>query len=210
MSAEEAAAADICCASCGQAEIDDIKLKKCDDGCDLVKYCSDDCQENHRPQHEEECKKRMAELRDRDLFAMPDGIYLGECPICCLPQPIDPTKSALMACCSQSICNGCAYANQMREIEAGLEQRCAFCREPLPESMEDVLKRVTKRMKKNCPEAMREMGKKHYDEGDYKTAFKYFTKAAELGSAHAHNNLAVMYGRGQGVQEDEKKQFYHA
>ena len=74
------------CACCGTAAVvDNVKLKDCDAGCDLVKYCSDDCQENHREQHEEECMKRMAELRDDDLFTMPDGSHLGECPICCLP-----------------------------------------------------------------------------------------------------------------------------
>jgi len=44
MSADLGEVADkICCASCGIAEVDDIKLKKCDD-CDLVEYCSDKCQ----------------------------------------------------------------------------------------------------------------------------------------------------------------------
>eukprot|EP00985_Skeletonema_marinoi_P030768 scaffold33795_cov79-Skeletonema_marinoi.AAC.1 len=52
-----------CCASCGIAEVDDIKLKECDD-CDLVRYCSDKCQEDHRPNHEAICKERAAELRD--------------------------------------------------------------------------------------------------------------------------------------------------
>jgi hypothetical protein len=47
----------MCCASCGIAAIDDAKLKKCNDGCDLVKYCSDGCQEKHREQHESACKK---------------------------------------------------------------------------------------------------------------------------------------------------------
>jgi hypothetical protein len=37
------------CASCGKAEVDEVKLKKC--ACDLVKYCSVVCQKNHRPQH---------------------------------------------------------------------------------------------------------------------------------------------------------------
>jgi hypothetical protein len=93
---EEAMAADgtMCCASCGKAAIDDIKLKNCPD-CDLVKYCSDDCQEKHREQHEEECKKRAAELRDRDLFTPPEESHLGDCPICCLPLPLDHLKSAL-------------------------------------------------------------------------------------------------------------------
>jgi hypothetical protein len=73
--------ADECCASCGIAPVDDIKLK-CGGGCDLVKYCSDKCQENHR------------ELRDKQLFQQPDESYLGECPICFLPLPIDLKRSA--------------------------------------------------------------------------------------------------------------------
>jgi hypothetical protein len=39
------------CASCGMAEVDDIKLQKCD-ACDLVQYCSDNCQQEHWPKHD--------------------------------------------------------------------------------------------------------------------------------------------------------------
>ena len=46
----EAAEADVCCANCGIAGVDDIKLEECND-CDLVKYCSDKCREEHREQH---------------------------------------------------------------------------------------------------------------------------------------------------------------
>ena len=42
----------MCCASRGIAGVDDVKLKLCDGGCDLVKYRSDDCQELHREQHD--------------------------------------------------------------------------------------------------------------------------------------------------------------
>ena len=51
-----------CCASCGTAGGDDIKLMKCT-GCYLVKYCGVECQKEHRPKHKKECKKRAAELR---------------------------------------------------------------------------------------------------------------------------------------------------
>ena len=119
-----AAAEEMCCANCGISAIDDIKLMDCDGGCGLVKYCSDNCQKNHSEQHEEECKKRMTELRDDDLFEQPDSSDLGECPICCLLLPIDPTKFAFYTCCSKFICRGCQYANEKREIEAGLEKRC--------------------------------------------------------------------------------------
>jgi TPR repeat protein len=46
-------------------------------------------------------------------------------------------------------------------------------------------------------------------EGDYKSAFEYYAKAAELGDAMAHYNLSGMYLVGQGVEKDEKKQVYH-
>ena len=71
------------CANCGIAQVDDIKLKMCDGGCDLVKYCSDKCRENHREQHEAECKKRKADLHDKNLFSQPDGSHEGECPLFC-------------------------------------------------------------------------------------------------------------------------------
>jgi tetratricopeptide (TPR) repeat protein len=205
----EAAAEEMCCANCGISAIDDVKLKDCDGGCDLVKYCSDDCQDNHREQHDEECRKRLVEIRDRDLFTMPEGSHWGECPICCLPLPIDPSKSTFMGCCSKTICNGCHYANVKREDEAGLENRCAFCREPMARSEEEADKRVMKRVKKNCPVALRYMGNKRYQEGDYKSAFEYWTKAAELGYASAHYNLSVIYGDGEGVEKDTEKEVYH-
>ena len=199
------------CASCGIAAVDDIKLKDCDDGCDLVKYCSDECQGNHREQHEEACRKRTAELRDKDLLTQPERSHLGECPICFLPLSIDTDKSLLMSCCSKIIvCKGCEYANHKREIEAGLRRRCAFCREPMPASYEEGDKRSMKRIKKNDPVAMWKMGNKHRDEGDYKTALEYFTKAAGLGDAEAHFNLSLMYFKGQGVDKDMKKYIYHS
>ena len=113
---EAAAAADEVCASCGIAAVDNITLKKC--ACGLVKYCTIDCQKNHRPQHKKLCRKRLAEIRDRDLFEQPDSSNLGDCPICCLPLSIDLKKSSLMRCCSKQICRGCEYANQKRDFQA--------------------------------------------------------------------------------------------
>jgi hypothetical protein len=71
------------CANCGIAGVDDIKLEECTD-CDLVRYCGDKCREEHRELHEEECNKRKAELRDKELFTQPDETHLGECPLCFL------------------------------------------------------------------------------------------------------------------------------
>jgi TPR repeat protein len=74
--------------------------------------------------------------------------------------------------------------------------------------MEDVLKRLMKRIKKKCPVAMHCMGATRYDEGDYDGALEYYIKTAELGYANAHYNLSIMYQKG-GVDKDKKKQVYH-
>jgi tetratricopeptide (TPR) repeat protein len=196
------------CASCGIAAVDNIKLKLCDGGCDIAKYCGDGCQENHREQHEDECKERLAEMHDKKLFKQPDISHLGECSICCLPLPLDPSKSILMGCCCKIICKGCNYANTKREEEAGLEQRCAFCREPAPESHEEHNKRKMERVKKNDPVAMTQVGKQKEEEGDFVKALEYYAKAAELGDANALACLGDLYHEGKGVEKDMKRGVY--
>jgi len=187
--------------------VDDIKLKECD-ACDLVKYCSDQCEEDHLPQHELMCKERAAELRDEILFRQPESSHRGDCPICFLPLSID-TKSRMFGCCSTMICNGCSYANQKRELEEKLQHACPFCRNIFPKTDEEAIKNAMKRVAANDTDAMMYMYQKSYNEGDYDTAFAYLTKAAELGGADAHYNLSILYGEGKGVEMDKKKGFYH-
>jgi hypothetical protein len=207
MSAEEAAADMMCCASCGTAEVDDIKkLKKCPD-CDLVKYCSDNCQQEHLPQHEAICKKRAAELRDEILFSQPESTHDGDCPICFLPLPV-AADFMLQSCCSKKICKGCVYANAMRIHEERLQHTCPFCRDPMP-SVKEVERNLRKRVKAKDPAAILKMGEKLYEEGNYGSAFEYYSKAAELGAAHAHYILSFLYQEGQGVEKDEERQLYH-
>ena len=205
-STAETAEADTCCANCGAAEIDDIKLEDCG-GCDLVKYCSDNCKEGHREQHEEECNKRKAALHDRKLFTQPNETHHGECPLCFLPLPIDLAKSMFWTCCSEIICNGCIYANVISNNGGG--HRCPFCREPAPGDEEERQKRIMKRVKANDPAAMRQMGVKCCKEGDYGAAFEYWTKAAGLGNIDVHLELACFYKDGEGVEKDEGKEVYH-
>jgi len=142
MSSVAEADADICCANCGVAEVDDIKLKDCD-GCDLVKYCGDKCTGGHREQHFEECKMRRKELHDKELFNQPDGSHRGECPLCFLRMPLDIKKSTFYSCCSKSICDGCVVAHQ----KSGGGHSCPFCREPMPDDDEEIEKRMRKRIK---------------------------------------------------------------
>jgi TPR repeat protein len=67
-----------------------------------------------------------------------------------------------------------------------------------------------KRIKENNdPAAICFMGKECFDEGDYKSALEYLTKAAELGDVKAHYYLSVMYINGHGVEQDAEKEIYH-
>ena len=197
------------CASCGIAEGDDLKLKRCN-GCYLVRYCGSKCQRDHWPQHKRECKRRAAELRDEILFKQPESSFMGDCPICCLPLSLDVRKSALNTCCGKILCGGCYYANQQREIEERLEQTCPFCRQLEPDSEEEQLRFIRKRIEANDPFAMKEMGLFCLrDRKDHKSAIEYLSKAARLGDPGAHYRLACLYHLGQGVEKDEKKECYH-
>ena len=197
---KEAADADVCCANCGIAGVDDVKLEDCD-GCDLVKYCGEKCREDHREEHEDECRKRLKEVHDKKLFTQPDHTHLGECPLCFLPLPLDKSKSLFWPCCSKLVCKGCVHANYM----SNGSHHCPFCRAVASKIRQQLMKRV----KANDPFAMRKMGSKCRDKGDYDGAFKYFTKAAELGSVDAHAKLGSMYMKREGVEKDEGKEVYH-
>ena len=196
------------CASCGKAGGDGIELKRCN-ACYLVRYCNVKCQKEHWPKHKKECKKRAAELRDEILFKQPEGSCYGDCPICCLRVPNDQTKSSLYSCCCKLICNGCSYANQMREIEGRLQPKCPFCRKSVPDTQEVMDEQLMKRVEANDPVAMCFMGKKRCMVGDYENAFGYYSKAAALGDVEAHYQLSCLYHDGRGVEKDEKKELHH-
>ena len=156
-----------------------------------------------------DCKKRAAEIRDDNLFEQPDESHLGECSLCCLSLSLDVNKSSIYSCCSQRICDGCAHANKQREKEQGLEQKCPYCREELPETEEEINQNKRKRAKANDPLALLQMGMKCDREGDNEGAFQYYTKAAALGDIEAHFRLSFLYAEGEGVEKDPKKEIYH-
>jgi len=197
------------CASCGIAEVDDIKLTTCDANCKLVRYCSVACQRDHRPQHKEECKKRVAELRDNLLFAQPESNHLGDCPICFLPLAVDESKCVMMTCCSKVVCDGCWYANEIRELNASMKETCPFCRHPVPATDAEADANIMKRVEANDQVALEVMGLRQCEKGDYGSALEYLTEAAGLGDVEALYYLSLMYKKGEGVEKDEKKGLYH-
>ena len=97
----------------------------------------------------------------------------------------------------------------MREVEIGPEQTCPFCREPLPETDEEMDKQRMKRIEANDPVAMVQEGGEQHKKGNYSEAVEYLTKAAELGSLDAHCKLSDVYHYGLGVERDLGKVFHH-
>lgn len=97
----------------------------------------------------------------------------------------------------------------MRQLEQSQESRCPFCRKPAPKTMAESWLNVMKRVEANDPLAMKTMGAQRYCEGDYGSAFEYYTKAA-VSHFGAHFQLSNMYREGQGVEKDLKKELYHA
>eukprot|EP00984_Skeletonema_dohrnii_P002819 scaffold963_cov103-Skeletonema_dohrnii-CCMP3373.AAC.9 len=196
------------CAACGIAGVEDIKLKNCT-ACYLVKYCSVKCQRDHRPQHKKECKKRAAELRDEILFKQPESTHLGDCPICCLPLPIDENKFTIMECCSKTVCDGCYYASVIYERDEKIREKCPFCRSPAPDTHEEAIENLMKRVEANDSVALYQMGRGFNLDENYKSAFEYFSKGAELGDIESHYELSCLYLNREGVEKDEKKRVYH-
>lgn len=196
-----------CCASCGVEENDSIKLTTCDI-CDLALYCDKACQELHKPEHRSACRKRVAEL-DKVLFQQPESNHMGDCPICCLPMPIEGRKHTDLPCCSKRICNGCDYAVEGTEIARRLENKCPFCRKRVAANFDEVKRDILPRVGKDDPVALRCIGNIFRAEGDVIEAFRHMTKAADLGDAEAHYELAEMYRDGEGVEVDVRKEMKH-
>eukprot|EP00985_Skeletonema_marinoi_P000147 scaffold42_cov77-Skeletonema_marinoi.AAC.8 len=107
------------------------------------------------------------------------------------------------------ICHGCAYVNALREAEASLDQRCPFCRKPVPSSNDEGEKYMMKRIEANDPVTLHQEGREQYEKGNYSSAFEYYTKAAELGDVEAQFQLARLYKYGHGVEKDRGKVMYH-
>ena len=205
-----------CCANCGIAAVDEIKLKPCPH-CDFVQYCSDKCQQDHRELHEESCKQRAAEIReekraaeigshaeirDEILFKQPESTDFGDCPICFLPMPLDRDLTIYQNCCGKLLCVGCTYANTKCALNEGRERKCPFCRKITPASEEESMKRKLRRLEANDPIALQQVGHKHYDKEEYENSFRYLTRAAELDNEDAHFLLGLMYFEGKFVEED--------
>ena len=200
------------CANCGKVEDDSIKLKTCT-ACKLVKYCSRDCQIAHRPQHKKACKKRAKELHDEKLFEQPPP--LEDCPICMVRLPYAHKARMYMNCCGKIICTGCTYAEMNSKAAKRKDNVCPFCR-TLAHKPEESIKQYEKRMELDDAIAIQNMGT-YYSHGEYGLRQNYakaldlWHRATELGHTDAYYDIAnaYMFGRGRGLEVDEKKAVHY-
>ena len=203
------------CANCGTRESDDTKLKTCN-ACKMARYCCRDCQVSHWPRHKEACKKRAAELFDKELFKDPPE--REECPICMLPFPFDGGTSRFFACCGRIICNGCVTAQFEEDVTNCKElpdcNPCPFCRTPIPDDKER-LHRVYRCVERNHAPSINQLAY-YYNHGvsglekDIGKAIELFQKAGKLGHANSYNDLGTIYRDGRdGVEIDMKKARYY-
>ncbi|KAL7529420.1 hypothetical protein ACHAXR_005123 [Thalassiosira sp. AJA248-18] len=186
------------CAACGKGG---DCLKACA-ACKLVKYCSATCQEAHLPNHETECKKRAAEIFHEALFKQPPPNE--DCPICFLRLPLNSWEMCYQSCCGKLMCAGCICADIL--TRGNREWFCPFCRTPRAASDEEGIERIKKRIEAGDAIAMNTLGLR-YSSGDgvpqdSNKALELWQRAAQLGCAESHYNIAEAYFNGEDVEKD--------
>ena len=209
---EEAEAPTKSCSACGKKS---DALKKCT-ACKCVWYCDKKCQNKHWRGHKKECKRIRKELDKRggklDVGTELDVGPLGklppreECPICMHALPIHAALQGYFACCGKIICCGCYHQH---EIVAGGQVTCAFCREPIPDSDEEIFARVRKRVELKDPEALHSMAM-GYGEGecglpvDQAKSIDLMRQSADLNNAVSQYQLGNYYDDGEmGLERNE-------
>ena len=176
---ETTPATKLLCSACGK-EGDTHTLKKCR-ACKCVWYCDKDCQNKHWKEHKKECRLIKKELDKRggklDLGTEKDIGPLGkvppreECSICMQALPIDDGLHSYTACCGKTICEACDYQHRIQTEKVNIKRvqrkqprmsrACAFCRTAVPESDEETLAQLRKRVELKDPDAMCNMALHH-------------------------------------------------
>ena len=204
------------CSSCGKKS-DAVKL--CN-GCKGVGYCDIACQRNHRGKHKQECNRIKKELDKRggklDLGMVLDIGPLGklppqeECPICMRALPLHSMLQTYYACCGKTICGGCDLQHELKSQEL-VAETCAFCRTAAPESDEEIVARLRKRVELKDPNALFSMAMKYGDGThglpvDEVKCIDLMRQAAALGFPSAQYQLGNFHHYGEmGLGQNEVK-----
>ena len=190
------------CANCGKEGSD---LNICNK-CMMVKYCNAVCKKKHRTKHKKKCEKRVAELRDIELFKQPP--QNKDCPICFMLLPLMDTGRRYNSCCGKSVCSGCVHAVTISV--KGVPPLCPFCRTQVPSLEKEALNRIKKRVEAGDANALFGLGSYHFKglyglPQDINRASELFLRAGELGCAEAYFNIGNSYRIGRVLERDDAK-----
>ena len=210
------------CSACGE---NSVGLMKCGN-CKCVWYCGKDCQNKHWKEHKKECKPIKKELDERggkldvgnelDLGPLPDLPPREECPICMHVLPLHAKLTGYAGCCGKIVCCACEFQHQIRSEQQATERgqnlvsvTCVFCREPIPESDEEILTRLRKRIKRKDANALRNVAL-HYGYGyrglsvDQAKCLELLHQSADLGFPLAQSLLGDFHHQGMmGLEQNE-------
>ena len=161
-------------------------------------------------------KQRMFEqfqkqrISEATLFKLP--LPSDECQICNFKLPHLSTGKVYMSCCGQVLCRGCVH---MIQTDKDLDSICFFCKVPLPDSDEEIIKRYVKRIVLDeDSESVCSLGC-FYQSGmfgltqGYSKALNLYYWAGMLGSAESYCNIADAYDNGRGVKRDNEKAWHY-
>ena len=215
---------------CSACEKKSNTLKKCN-GCKCVWYCDKKCQNQHRKVHKHECKRIMKELDKRggkldvgtelDLGPLEKLPPREECPICLRALPLHATLQTYANCCGKTVCAGCDFQHKIKAMEDNgkraqkkqptVPRTCEFCREPVPESDEEILARLRKRVELKDPEALFEMAL-YYRDGDsglpvdQVKCIELLRESADLGFPDAQYQLGIYHYNGtMGLEQNDEE-----
>jgi len=120
-----------------------------------------------------------------------------------------------MTCCGKGMHLHCDKRVMRSTMPQAQKDRCPECREELPGSYEENIKKVRVWVDKGKAWAQTNLANKYYSgngvKQSYEDAIKYYSMAVKQGDPNAMHDLALMYAHGQGVaQSFEKATELHA
>jgi len=186
--------------------------------CKMVKYCNAACKKKHKSKHKKACERRVAELRDIELFKQPPQKE-DDCPICFIRLPLLGSGKKYKSCCGKVICSGCIHAVIIRDTTETAVPLCPFCRvamfrEDETDGGKRIIQQIMKRVDAGDAEAINNLGF-YYSQGmyglprDFDKALELRLQAAELGHKNAYYNIGNAYLCGRGVDEDMMKAIHY-
>ena len=212
------------CSACGKKS---DSVKKCT-ACKCVLYCDKGCQNKHRKEHKKACKRIKKELEKRGgKLNVGKENEIGpigkppreECPICMRSLPIHISLQRYHDCCGKTVCGGCSLQHQIKSGEQAAKRgqsplpppTCAFCRETVPRSTEEMLARRFERIKRNDPVAMAGLGSdygygRHGLPLDQTKCLDLLRQSADLGCSDAHYQLGSFHNTcAMGLEQNEEE-----